>query len=195
MTWPAPDISPGAPWIAMSGSAPEFTGTRPTCWGRPHRRRRPCAGAACRRSARSRARRSRPAGDDRRRCGRRVRRALAGAGLVQPAGQRGPLRPAIAAAHLPRLFDRFYRTEPSRTGAQDHHGLGLARQHGHGAALGLVDAKFGFQRRRALVRSSIQRWLPSIRSAPSISALTPRPAAAVNCAAGPGGRQGHRDHA
>ncbi|OGB00805.1 MAG: two-component sensor histidine kinase [Burkholderiales bacterium RIFCSPHIGHO2_12_FULL_61_11] len=32
----------------------------------------------------------------------------------------------IAAEHLPRLFDRFYRVDPSRTQAESHHGLGLA---------------------------------------------------------------------
>ncbi len=32
----------------------------------------------------------------------------------------------IAAAHLPRLFDRFYRGDPSRSNADRNHGLGLA---------------------------------------------------------------------
>lgn len=32
----------------------------------------------------------------------------------------------IAEVHLPRLFDRFYRADPSRTDASRHHGLGLA---------------------------------------------------------------------
>lgn len=47
--------------------------------------------------------------------------------------------PAIPAEHLPRLFDRFYRVDPSRTNADRNHGLGLsivaaiARMHG-GAA-------------------------------------------------------------
>lgn len=42
----------------------------------------------------------------------------------------------IAAAHLPRLFDRFYRADPARTQADLNHGLGLsivaaiARMHG-----------------------------------------------------------------
>ncbi|MCT7655034.1 heavy metal sensor histidine kinase [Oceanimonas sp. NS1] len=34
--------------------------------------------------------------------------------------------PAIAAEHLPRLFDRFYRCDPSRTQGGDTGGLGLA---------------------------------------------------------------------
>lgn len=34
--------------------------------------------------------------------------------------------PAIAAEHLPKLFDRFYRADPSRTHADRNHGLGLA---------------------------------------------------------------------
>lgn len=34
--------------------------------------------------------------------------------------------PAIAAEHLPRLFDRFYRCDPSRTQEGDTGGLGLA---------------------------------------------------------------------
>ncbi|MEO5661548.1 MAG: heavy metal sensor histidine kinase [Polaromonas sp.] len=33
---------------------------------------------------------------------------------------------AIGAEHLPRLFDRFYRVDPSRSQAMSHHGLGLA---------------------------------------------------------------------
>ena len=46
---------------------------------------------------------------------------------------------AIAPAHLPRLFDRFYRADPSRSGASRNHGLGLsivaavARMHGGSA--------------------------------------------------------------
>jgi len=32
----------------------------------------------------------------------------------------------IPAGHLPRLFDRFYRADPSRTGEGSHSGLGLA---------------------------------------------------------------------
>ena len=44
--------------------------------------------------------------------------------------------PVIPAEHLPRLFDRFYRVDPSRTNADRNHGLGLsivaaiARMHG-----------------------------------------------------------------
>lgn len=33
---------------------------------------------------------------------------------------------AIEAEHLPKLFDRFYRADPSRTHADRNHGLGLA---------------------------------------------------------------------
>jgi two-component system heavy metal sensor histidine kinase CusS len=36
------------------------------------------------------------------------------------------LGPAIAAEHLPRLFDRFYRCDPSRAEPGDSGGLGLA---------------------------------------------------------------------
>lgn len=33
---------------------------------------------------------------------------------------------AIDAAHLPQLFDRFFRVDPARTHADRNHGLGLA---------------------------------------------------------------------
>jgi len=45
---------------------------------------------------------------------------------------------AIAPEHLPRLFDRFFRADPARSQADQHHGLGLAivaaiaRMHGGG---------------------------------------------------------------
>ena len=32
----------------------------------------------------------------------------------------------IEPAHLPRLFDRFFRAEGSRSAGQTHHGLGLS---------------------------------------------------------------------
>ena len=44
--------------------------------------------------------------------------------------------PAIPPEHLPKLFDRFYRSDRARTGADQNHGLGLsivaaiARMHG-----------------------------------------------------------------
>ena len=54
----------------------------------------------------------------------RIELAARGTGLVELAvincGQ------PIAAEHLPRLFDRFYRADPSRSHAESHHGLGLA---------------------------------------------------------------------
>ena len=54
----------------------------------------------------------------------RIEMALSNAGFAEIAvincGQ------AIAAQHLPRLFDRFYRADPSRAQAESHHGLGLA---------------------------------------------------------------------
>ena len=54
----------------------------------------------------------------------RIELALRDAGFVElTVINRGP---TIAAEHLPRLFDRFYRADPSRTQAESHHGLGLA---------------------------------------------------------------------
>lgn len=53
--------------------------------------------------------------------------------------------PGIAAGHLPRLFDRFYRVDPARADADRNHGLGLAivaaiaRMHG-GRAFATSDA-------------------------------------------------------
>lgn len=34
--------------------------------------------------------------------------------------------PTVSSADLPRLFERFFRSDRSRVGSQDHHGLGLA---------------------------------------------------------------------
>ncbi|MEG2049694.1 MAG: heavy metal sensor histidine kinase, partial [Comamonas sp.] len=52
---------------------------------------------------------------------------------VQIVSKKGALRlavrnsgPQIEAEHLPRLFDRFYRSDASRTQADRNHGLGLA---------------------------------------------------------------------
>lgn len=54
----------------------------------------------------------------------RIELATRGAGLVELAVvNRGQ---TIATEHLPRLFDRFYRADPSRAQAESHHGLGLA---------------------------------------------------------------------
>jgi two-component system, OmpR family, heavy metal sensor histidine kinase CusS len=51
----------------------------------------------------------------------RVVAASSGAQLsVVNAGQ------AVASAHLPHLFDRFYRADPARGNSDNHHGLGLA---------------------------------------------------------------------
>lgn len=53
--------------------------------------------------------------------------------------------PAIASEHLPRLFDRFFRADPARSQAGQHHGLGLAivaaiaRMHGGGTLASSVN--------------------------------------------------------
>ena len=47
----------------------------------------------------------------------------AGEQVILTVHNRGP---AIAQESLPRLFERFYRAEPSRAGSANHHGLGLA---------------------------------------------------------------------
>jgi two-component system heavy metal sensor histidine kinase CusS len=57
---------------------------------------------------------------------------------------------AIAEAHLPRLFDRFYRVGASRAGDGSHSGLGLAivksitEAHGGGVAVSSVDGETCF---------------------------------------------------
>jgi two-component system, OmpR family, heavy metal sensor histidine kinase CusS len=54
----------------------------------------------------------------------RIELALRGVGLAELSViNRGQ---TIAPAHLPRLFDRFYRADASRAQAESHHGLGLA---------------------------------------------------------------------
>ena len=54
----------------------------------------------------------------------RIELALRDAGLAELAViNRGQ---TVASQHLPRLFDRFYRADPSRTQAESRHGLGLA---------------------------------------------------------------------
>lgn len=64
--------------------------------------------------------------------------------------------PVIGPEHLPRLFDRFYRTDQSRTNADRNHGLGLAivaaiaRMHG-GAA------EAASSKRGTLVQFTIRR--------------------------------------
>lgn len=55
--------------------------------------------------------------------------------------------PAIAPEHLPRLFDRFFRADPARSQADQHHGLGLAivaaiaRMHGGGTLATSADGR------------------------------------------------------
>lgn len=44
--------------------------------------------------------------------------------------------PAIPEAAIPRLFERFFRGDPSRAGTAEHHGLGLAVVRGVCAQLG-----------------------------------------------------------
>ena len=53
----------------------------------------------------------------------RVRLSSEGAGVRLAVMNAG--RP-IEASALPRLFERFYRADPSRAGSASHHGLGLA---------------------------------------------------------------------
>ena len=54
----------------------------------------------------------------------------------------------IGTEHQPRLFDRFYRADPSRSHADVHHGLGLsivaaiARMHGGKPFSSINDGQF-----------------------------------------------------
>ncbi|MGC3987143.1 MAG: heavy metal sensor histidine kinase [Pseudorhodoferax sp.] len=75
--------------------------------------------------------------------------------------------PAIAPEHLPRLFDRFFRADPARSQAGQHHGLGLAivaaiaRMHGGGT---LAESGDG--------RTRIGLWLGDMTQTSSIGAAS-----------------------
>ncbi|WP_326543708.1 heavy metal sensor histidine kinase [Pseudorhodoferax sp.] len=77
--------------------------------------------------------------------------------------------PAIAPEHLPRLFDRFFRADPARSQADQHHGLGLAivaaiaRMHG-GGTLATSDAgrtRIGLWLRGAQMTQTSSNGAPS----------------------------------